>query len=188
MRRLLGATLAAALFGQAQGAAQDLDALMARLAQRQHGHVAFIETKYLAILDRPVQSAGELFYDAPDRLEKRTTTPRRESLLLEHGTLRMSVGRRERRLALQDYPQIAPLIDSMRATLAGDRAALERNFTVEFTGTLEHWRLLLAPRDATLRQVVREIRIDGEQDRLASIEIAQPDGDHSVMTLTAAEP
>ena len=32
-------------------------------------------------------SSGELFYDAPDRLEKRTLTPSAESLVLDHGVL-----------------------------------------------------------------------------------------------------
>ena len=51
---------------------QDLDKLMGLLAQRQHGHVTFVEEHFLAVLDRPVESSGELLYDAPDHLEKRT--------------------------------------------------------------------------------------------------------------------
>ena len=183
MRRpeLLLLTLVAS--GVAPLHADELDGLMQRLAQRTHGHVTFVEKKYLSTLARPLQSSGELFYDAPDRLEKRSLVPRRESLVLEHGTLHLQLGHRERTLALADYPDIAPLIDSIRATLAGDRAALERTFRVEFTGPLSQWQLLLTPRDAAVAHSVRRIRIDGTEQQLREVEIVQPDGDRSVMTL-----
>ncbi|MGH8324755.1 MAG: LolA-related protein, partial [Steroidobacteraceae bacterium] len=115
---------AAAAAGAASAA--DLDGLMSLLAQRQHGHVSFVEEHFLAVLDRPVESSGELLYDAPDRLEKRTLKPKPETLILEHGVITARRGRHTYVLNLSDYPQIVPLIDSMRATLAGDRASLER--------------------------------------------------------------
>jgi hypothetical protein len=57
-----------------------LDTVMALLAMRQHGRVEFVEQQFLAILDHPVESSGELRYDAPDHLEKRTLLPRPETL------------------------------------------------------------------------------------------------------------
>ena len=60
----------------AAAAGGDLDTVMSLLAQRRHGRVEFVEQKFLAILDHPVESSGELLYDAPDRLEKRTLMPR----------------------------------------------------------------------------------------------------------------
>jgi hypothetical protein len=183
MRRPELLLIALAIGALAPAYADDLDGLMQRLAQRKHGHVNFVEKKYLSTLQRPLESSGELFYDAPDRLEKRSLSPRPESLLLEHGVLHLRLGRRERTLALADYPDVAPLIDSIRATLAGDRAALDRTFMVEFTGPPSQWRLLLTPRDARVARTVRRIRIDGSEENLRDVEIVQPDGDRSVMTL-----
>jgi hypothetical protein len=51
----------------------------------------------------------------------------------------MERGHRRRSVALRDVPQAAPFIESLRATLAGDRAALERYFTVHFSGNLDRW-------------------------------------------------
>jgi hypothetical protein len=59
-----------------QASMGDLDAVMSLLAMRQHGRVEFVEQQFLAILNHPVESSGELRYDAPDRLEKRTLLPR----------------------------------------------------------------------------------------------------------------
>ena len=162
---------------------ETLDRLMSLLAQRKHGHVTFVEEHFLSVLDRPVESSGELFYDAPHRLEKRTLKPKAESLVLEHGVITAHRGHRTYVLNLSDYPQIVPLIDSIRATLAGDRAALERIFKVTLEGDLEHWKLLLVPTDATVGKSVKQIGIEGDKDAIHSVEIQQADGDRSLLTI-----
>jgi hypothetical protein len=145
--------------------------------------VSFTEVQQLAMLERPLESSGELLYDAPDRLEKRTLKPKPESLLLQHGELSARRGRHTYHLEVSAYPQVAPLVESMRATLAGDRATLERLFHVQFAGSLEHWTLSLAPLDAALARVVADIRIVGERDAVRSVEVRQQDGDHSLLSL-----
>jgi hypothetical protein len=161
----------------------DLDRLMGLLAQRQHGHVSFTEQHFLAVLDRPVESSGELLYDAPDRLEKRTLKPKPETLVLQHGVITAQRGRHTYTLNLSDYPQVVPLIDSIRATLAGDRASLEHLFKVTLDGTLEQWTLLLLPSDPTVAKSMRQIRIAGTRDAVHTVEIQQADGDRSLLTI-----
>ena len=63
----------------------DLDEVMRLLAMRQHGQVEFVEQHFLAILKHPIESSGEMRYDAPDHLEKRTLLPRPETLVLDGG-------------------------------------------------------------------------------------------------------
>jgi hypothetical protein len=167
-------------------ATSDLDAVMALLAMRQHGRVEFIEQQFLAILDRPLESSGELRYDAPDRLEKRTLLPRAENLVLAGGELTMERGGRRRVLDLHRYPQILPFVESIRATLAGDRSALERIFHLEFAGSVARWSLTLAPLNRQLARTVEQVRIDGSRDQLLKVEIRQADGDRSLMTLRAS--
>jgi Outer membrane lipoprotein carrier protein LolA-like len=157
--------------------------LLRLLAARRHGRVAFREVHEMSMLERALQSSGELVYDAPDHLEKRTLEPRAETLTLEHGVLTARRGHHSHVLALRDYPQVVPYVESIRATLAGDRAALERYFRVRFSGDLEHWRLQLVPADPTLARTVRDIRIEGERDAIGTVEIRQTDGDRSVLTI-----
>ncbi|MGP8032804.1 MAG: LolA-related protein [Steroidobacteraceae bacterium] len=175
--------LAAPLAAAASESADPLDALMRELAARRHGHVAFTEVQYLAILDRPLESSGELFYEAPDRLEKRTLSPRAETLVLTHGVLSATRGQRSRTLELAAYPQLAPLLESLRATLAGDRTTLERVFSVTLDGDSSRWTLHLAPRDPAAAHVIREVVIAGEQANLRTVEILQGDGDRSLLTI-----
>jgi hypothetical protein len=84
------------------------------------------------------------------------------------------------------YPQIQPFVESIRATLAGDRNALERIFHVEFAGSVERWSLTLVPLDHQLARAIKQVQIDGSRDQLLRIEIRRADGDRSLMTLRAA--
>ena len=73
--------------------------------------------------------------------------------------------------------------DPIRATLAGDRTALERLFKVTFDGSLDQWTLALAPADSAVAKSVRQIRIEGSRDAIHTVEIQQADGDRSLLTI-----
>jgi hypothetical protein len=160
-----------------------LEQLLKLFSERRHGHVTFTEVQQLAILDQPLHSSGELLYDAPDRLEKRTLKPRPEDLLLEHGRLTIERDHHRRSVSLAEFPQAVPYIESVRATLAGDRAALERYFVLDFSGDLGHWTLELLPTDATTKRSVRRILIVGEGEHIRTVQIHQQDGDSSTLTV-----
>ena len=164
-------------------AAWDIQHLMDSLAQNRSSQASFVEKKTIAILDRPVESSGQLFYTAPDHLEKRTLKPQPESMVIDGGDLLIERGRQKHRLQLQAYPELAAFIDSIRGTLAGDRQALERNYQLSLEGTAERWTLQLLPRDDKMLAVVQRIRIAGARDQVRSIEITQADGDSSLMSI-----
>ena len=160
-----------------------LDELMRLLAERKHGHVTFTETHLLGLLQRPLYSSGELLYEAPDRLEKRTLKPQAEDLVLSGSVLTIRRGGHTRTLDLARRPEIAEWVESIRATLAGDRAALERYFQVSYSGEPAHWKLVLVPRNPSQDPAIGQVRIEGSGAALRRLEIRQEDGDRSVMTL-----
>jgi hypothetical protein len=171
---------------QAQAQAQGgftLGQLMASLARRRHGQVSYEETDYFAVLDRPLKSSGVLIYDAPGHLEKRTLEPKKQALILDGDQLTVQRGRRSYRMQLSAYPQVAPLVDAMRDTLAGNEAALEKAFKIGFTGTADGWKLELVPLDKDVAHKVSRVEIAGAHDEIRSVEILQVGGDRSVMTL-----
>jgi hypothetical protein len=164
-----------------------LDALLGQLAQRRHGVASFEQRQFLSVLKQPLDSSGLLLYEAPDHLEQRTIKPRPQSVVVDHGQVTMQLGAHVRTLRLADYPQLAPLIESVRATLAGDRAALEDEFILQFSGTLAQWQLLLVPRDPSLAAQVEHVRLSGENDAITGVEVLQAGGDRSVMRITPRE-
>jgi outer membrane lipoprotein-sorting protein len=173
----------ALLAGGPAFAAWDLQQLMDALAQNKSGRATFVETKRIAMLDRPIESSGELVYTAPDRLEKRTLKPKPESMVVQGGELLVERGGRQYRVQLDAQPQLAAFIDSIRGTLAGDRKALERNYRLSLEGAPQEWVLQLVPVDPRMLGVVKRIRIAGVQDQVKSVEISQADGDSSLMAI-----
>ncbi|MBS0366409.1 MAG: outer membrane lipoprotein carrier protein LolA [Proteobacteria bacterium] len=167
----------------ADAASPELDAVMKLLAARQRGHVTYTETQELSVLSQPLHSSGELLYVAPDHLEKRALLPRAETLIIDGDTLLAQRGHRTLKVPLREHPQLAPLAASLRATLAGDRAALQSHFRLQFSGNTAAWTLLLEPTDPELMRQVRRIRIEGAGDALRSFELVQANGDRSLLML-----
>jgi hypothetical protein len=95
---------------------------------------------------------------------------------------------RTRSISLRGAPMIDALVESLRATLAGDAAALQNLYTVSVDGAQPHWRLLLTPRDPEVAAAVRKIMIAGSGARLSRIEILEPGGDSTVMTIRDDSP
>lgn len=168
----------------AQAEEWTIDALMHALAQTKSSRADFVEQKFLSSVETPLESSGELSYLAPDRLEKRTLKPTAESLVLDKDTLLLERKGRKRSIPLQSYPEVGAFVESIRATLAGDRPALDRSYQVELEGKRERWRLQLWPLQAKAAAMVSQIRFNGQGEHINTIEILQGNGDRSVMTIT----
>lgn len=161
----------------------NLDALMQAMAQHTSSHASFVETKTMSMLDAPIESSGELRFTAPDYLEMRTLKPKPQTRILRANQLTVNLGRVNHQLSLADHPDIASLIESIRATLNGDGHALQHDYTVSLSGDAAQWTLNLVPLAAKARARVSAISIDGQLGRLHSVAVQQPDGDHSLMTI-----
>jgi outer membrane lipoprotein-sorting protein len=191
MSRLLPSCVGAILFAAGLAAAAPatplgLGQLMDALAASPHGTATFTEKKYISFLEQPVESSGTLRFVAPARLEKNTLKPTAESLVLDGEVLTVERGKRKQVLQLKDYPEVAGMIESIRATLAGDRRALERVYQLSLKGTTARWTLELVPLDARVARMVTRIQMEGAQAEVRTVEIQQADGDYSVMSIQAA--
>jgi len=182
-RRMLFLWLVLAWGQNAAAEGFGLDALLPALAQNSGGRARFNEKKFIALLDQPVESSGELVYARPGHLEKNTFKPQPERLTLDNGTLTIEAKGQKKSVPLSDYPELAVFVESLRGTLAGDRAALERVWRLYLGGSSAHWTLLLLPSAPAMSSVISRIKITGEAAQLRSVEIQQADGDRSLMRI-----
>lgn len=182
--RLLAACIALLCCASSWAAEWTLPELMQQLALQKSGKASFTEKKYMAILDRPLESSGELSFEAPDRLEKRTLKPRPEALVLDGDKLTVTMAdKRPMNVRLQDHPEVAAVVESIRGTLSGDLPALQKNYSVEFSGSSGKWQLLLTPVQSAVAKIVRQIRISGADANIRSISFEQADGDRVEMAI-----
>jgi hypothetical protein len=89
---------------------------------------------------------------------------------------------------LQEYPAVWAFVESIRSTLAGDQATLERFYMIRLEGDAAKWRMQLLPLEQRTREMVREIVIAGRGNRVTSIEMSESNGDHSTMTVIEEAP
>ncbi len=189
LRACLALLAASLLAGTAHAAdnsaagAWTLDRLMSTLARNKSGRATFTETKYLSIAEQPVESSGELVFVAPDHLEKHTLRPKPEHLVIDGDKLTVERNQRKFTMPLAQYPELNAFIESIRATLAGNRYVLEAIYKVAITGHGDDWTLTLTPIDTRMQKVISTITLDGTRDMLRSVAIRQADGDHSLMRL-----
>jgi hypothetical protein len=186
-----------------------------RLSSAGERRAAFVEIKTSALLNAPLESRGTLVFRAPDVLEKLTTTPQRERLRIEGGTLTVDGapirGQIERRvIALADVPLLVPLVESLRATLAGDLPALQRHYDVAVVrerrqidgstrpalrsdaakkivsalSSASAWTLALVPRDPALRGTIERVLMHGIDAEIALVEFIEVSGDRTQLWIT----
>lgn len=162
----------------AQGEAE-LARVMAGLAAVRQRRAGFVEDKTVPELDVPLRSEGTLAWSAPDRLERRVTSPIEERLLLDGARLTYERPDRgiRRDFALSDQPEMGALVEAIRGTLAGDLAALRRHYDVSFSTPADgSWRMLLVPLSLRLRGAVQRITVTGEGAEVLGIETQANDG------------
>ncbi len=161
-----------------------LTEVMRMLAGVKSLEVGFREEKTLAMLQQPLIATGRLYYQAPAYWRKQIVQPQPEDYAADGDWLTVETpdgGRRD--FSLNGYPQLRPLVEAIRATQAGDRAALERYYRLDFQGAPAEWTLRLTPLDSTAAHYVAVIVMRGRNERIFSIETLEPDGDRSLMTL-----
>lgn len=194
-RRRFAAGVAAALLapwclgpGRAHAAPARLDEVMSRLAQVTTSRAEFVETKTLALLEKPIVSTGTLAYERPGRLERYTRTPFEERMVVagDDITIEIPAKKQKRTFGLRLNPVLWGFIESIRATLAGDLKTLERFYWVRLSGETARWTLDLEPRDAAMSRYVQAIRLSGGTAGLERVEVFEANGDRADMRIKPA--
>lgn len=142
----------------AQPSGFDIAQLMQLLSKIESHEAVFTEKKQLALLTDPLISKGTLRYRRPNYIERSSTAPRIERFIYENDKIIIETNGQQRSLQANTQPTVGALIESMRATLAGDEASLRRHYQLRLTGASANWTLELTPVHASLAKRIREHR------------------------------
>ncbi|MDG4867769.1 hypothetical protein P8631_07120 [Guyparkeria sp. 1SP6A2] len=166
-----------------------LDDLADALAKRGASTAEYQQSRYLDMLDEPLESSGILRYRPPDHLVQEQTSPHHQTLTLDGGQLILQAEGRERRLALADHPEGAAIATSLRSILNGRIDALRDDYDVVFRSFSDsQWGLKLLPRTDVLAERIDRIVVRGRlENGMATVErftIHHPDGNVNIMRIT----
>ena len=173
------------------GYALDLETLAAALAERGAGSTSYQQTRYLDVLDEPLESSGELIFQPPDLLIQDQRRPEPQRLVLTGDRLVLEADGRRRMMELDESPRGAALAASLRGLLNGRIDRLREDYELMLDERADgEWRLTLLPLDDRLTERIRRIRVVGRLDdgmaevRKLTMEFAN--GDRSVMRMRSS--
>ena len=161
--------------------------ILSRLAQPAPMRTSFVEVRSSRLLKNPLRLYGEYRRPDDDTLVREVRVPYVETTTLRGDQATIArAGKPPRTFSMSRAPQLAGLQASFGALLGGDQRAIARDFNVATTGTRAQWRMQLSPRQAALKQVVRDITLYGRGSELRCIETRPVRGDEVQRTLLAS--
>lgn len=177
---LLGLSATRSVAGAQEG---ELDRLLASFRGMTGLSARFVEEKTIALLATPIRSEGEVHFVAPGTLMRRVTAPTASAALIERGRLTMLAHGRRQEIDLTSNAVVGGFVSSFADVLAGDRAALERTYRVDYSRLASgDWKLTLRPRGAPLDQFLSEMEMVGRGRGVTSMRMLEVSGDVTVTT------
>lgn len=139
--------------------------MIASLRRPAPASIAFKEIRFSALLEQPLVVAGELRYLASDHLERLVTHPYEERTIIRGESVRVERhGEKLRTFSLNRAPELKGLLLAFSGLLAGDPAAVERDFDVTAEGSQDGWSLKLTPLDPRARKQLQELTMIGRSN------------------------
>ncbi|TDK55023.1 outer membrane lipoprotein carrier protein LolA [Pseudomonas moraviensis] len=166
----------------------DLQQLSEQLAQPDVIHGQFIQEKHLRALPQPLVSKGSFVLAKNHGLLWLLKTP----LQQDYRITTNGIARRDTN-GWQLLPNKSAGAEQNRlflAVLQGDSSGLQRDFELALSGTAQQWQLTLTPRSMLLKQVFKQINIDGGA-LVQTIELLETQGDSTLLRMhdsTAEQP
>lgn len=156
--------------------------LIERLKRPLPATTAYIEVRFVQMLDAPLTLRGELSYTSENELGKRVVFPYEETTTIANGQVEITrTGKPARRFSLKRAPALAGFLESFSATLDGDAKRLERSYVLSSDGNDQRWQLQLVPRAAALSKHVKRVLISGQENTPLCFEVEEAGGDSSIL-------
>lgn len=158
----------------------DLQQLSEQLAKPDVIHGQFIQEKHLRALPQPLISKGSFVLAKNHGLLWLLKTP----LQQDYRITAKGIARRDGN-GWQLLPNKSAGAEQNRlflAVLQGDSSGLQRDFELTLSGDAQQWKLTLTPRSLLLKQVFKQINIDGGT-LVQTIELLETQGDSTVLRM-----
>jgi hypothetical protein len=163
-----------------QAAAHDLSSLLAGMRSATGVVAEFTETKALALLSEPLESAGVIYFVPPDRLVRVVSSPGRSRLVVDGDKVRFEDQTGSKALDMSGSPVARQLVDSFVVLFNGDEKRLKELYEASFSADGAQWKLHLVPRSAPLDRMIASFDLTGTGARIDRMDAVEPDGDRTV--------
>lgn len=161
--------------------------ILSKLAQPAPMRTSFVEVRGSRLLKNPLRLHGEYRRPDDDTLIRDVRSPYAETTTIRGDQATIArAGKPARTFSMSRAPQLAGMQASFGALLGGDQRAIARDFNVSTQGSRAQWRMQMVPKQAALKQYVRDITLYGRGSELRCIETRAARGDDVQRTLLAS--
>ena len=164
--------------------------LMQTMSQIDSFKAKFEEVKDFAFFTDAVKVSGYLSYKKPGYLKREVESPHREVTLIEDDIIHIERERKgdndenlKQQVSVDVHPAVRTLIESIRATFAGDLEVLEKYYQLAFEGSETAWHLVLHPLQEKVIEHVRQVEIFGTGREVNKIITIEADDSESEITI-----
>ena len=164
--------------------------LFAQFAKMPGLEARYAEKKHVGLLTIPLQSNGILYFMRGGYLARLVQKPRPSLLAITPTQLRMEDENGVEVVDLRQSPEMRLFVTSLARVFSGDRKELGASYKMAFETQADDklgWTLLLTPRAKPLTNMVKSLRLRGRGYSVTQIEMREPNGDHSVMSVKSAD-
>jgi Outer membrane lipoprotein carrier protein LolA-like len=189
-----------------EAAPANLGALLSGFRTMSGFEARFEEEKHLALLAAPLRSRGRLYFSPPSTLLRRVEAPNPHDILIHDQVVRIATPRggaapgkapgsaanpRDvETIDLEGRDDVRPLVESMLWIFSGDLASLEKTYRIDYQVLAPpgngDWTLHLAPREASLSRLIRELVISGRGRAAEQLEVTEAGGDRTTTRILDA--
>lgn len=166
---------------------ETLETLLARFAEIPGLFARFREEKHMTLLARPLVNEGTLHFSPPHRVARHVLKPTPSSVLIDETQVRMGDGEREAVMSLKGNPVLRQFLDSFMKILSGDKASLEKSYTLslrKLEGDVPLWELELAPSQSPMKEAIESITFVGDGTVMHTMTMLEVGGDKTITTFT----
>jgi outer membrane lipoprotein-sorting protein len=157
-----------------------LETLMQRMAATPGVRAEFREVKEIALLDRPLESTGTLYFVPPRRLAHYTTRPTRSAFVVDGARLSFRDETGGERVDLSANPIARSVVENFVVLFNGDLEALRALYDVGFEADGPRWKLELVPRDSRVMAVISRVVLQGVDVVVEQMVVSEAGGDRTV--------
>ena len=118
---------------------------------------SFVQHKHFKVLNHPIESRGEFYFDHKLGMIWKTTFPVTSTMLMKKGGLFIT----DRFNNTKKLPAAMPVAKIREQVLSGNIAAIKKEFNVK--GSFDNVCMILEPKGSVLSQVFNKIELCGQQ-------------------------
>ena len=168
----------------------DVGVLLDSFARMPGLEARFVEEKQIALLAKPLESKGRLFFARPGMLLRRVEAPRASEVVITPSELRMKNADGEQQIDLRSRADLRPFVESLVWLLSGNRKALADVYSFAFqpAGTDPSWHLKLTPKSGAIGKLIQYIQVSGRGLAVDQVEVREISGDATLTRIVEANP